>query len=115
MRSIFLDGPIVAETVRPDRTGSAATVPSSVEVAVQSTAAVVGKLVGLGREQIDREGAFDEPNHARHHHVALGIGAPHGLAQIVATVCSITKGSFNQEFERLPGYSFPRNNGDCDI
>ena len=54
----------------PDRGGVAATVSSYVDVDVESTAAAVGKTVGLDREKIDRAGAFDEASHARHYGVA---------------------------------------------
>ena len=39
----------------------------------------------------------------------LGVGAPHGLAQVVATIRAVSKRGFNQEIERFAVYSFPRN------
>ena len=103
------------EAVIADRGGVAATVSFFVEVDVEIIVAAVGKSVGLNREQIDRANAVEDGSHARHHCFALGVGTPHGLAHVVATVCSVTKGSFNQKFESLAVYSFPGNDGDCDI
>ena len=39
----------------------------------------------------------------------LGVCSPHGPAQVVWTVRTVTKGSFNQKFERSPVYPSPWN------
>ena len=74
VRSTFLEDLVTAEAVIPDSGGFTAAIKSSVEVDVECTAGVVGKPVGLGRGQIDREGSFDEADHAWHHRVALPDG-----------------------------------------
>ena len=44
-----------------------------------------------------------------------GIRPPHGPAQVVWTVLTVTKGGFNQKFERFPGYPSPWSDRDPDV